>query len=812
VHPETIVPSAGGCGLTYHPDGSLYLNMDDGTFGIANVNADGTTRRLLGPRGNALGIAVDPITQHLVYPGRTCRPGQGPTCTLFDLDPVTGVAASVAVLDTSIVGYVDGIAFDPTGGFIFLANRAPQKRLTILTRGGVIVQHVAMTSEPIGLWFHVDAPSFVVTNNADGSISRFDFPGDVYSQPAAITTLADQGLRGDLIQAGSDRCLYVTQGGTRYDDDYEEGGTTENSIVQICGGFAVPPGITPDAPAGTLDGTVTDLATTTPLASAIVVLSDGTTTTTDGTGYYSFTLVPGTYDAAVKATGYIDGAAHGLVVSNRHTTTQDFALTNATGRLTGVVTDTTGAVLTTATITLSGVLATATDGTGTYSFTLRPGTYDAAVTAPGYNAASAAGLVINALQTTTQNFVLARTVGTLRGVVASTAGNVVAGATVALNSGAVAATDAAGRYSFTLVPGTYSATVTATNYNSASASGLAVAAGATTTKDFALGPLPGTLQGVVTSTAGGKLAGAIVTLADGTKTTTDTGGAYKFTLAPGTYGVTVTAASFNAATASGLLVASNAITTRDFSLTPVPPPDPCKKANDFFALGAAANYTLLTIGRDGCGGWTDVTLSGGTVFAGIGGLGGDTGTWMKDTTFQGTVYVDPDADWTRKTPYNLAGGRQTLNLDSTVAAAVSASKRFAGLKVTQKLTSITKTATITGSGGVNVISVTAVKIVNGTLTIKGGASDVFVINVSGKFELDASKVVLSGGVPQCAILWNFTGDWVSEANEVELENGSTGVGTFLAPHRLVDFQDSTLIGKVLAGGEVIVNHSTVKPQ
>ncbi|HEY3162347.1 MAG TPA: carboxypeptidase regulatory-like domain-containing protein, partial [Vicinamibacterales bacterium] len=421
IHPETIVPSAGGCGLTYHPDGSLYLNMDDGAFGVANVNANGTTRRLFGPRGNALGIAVDPITNHLVYAGRTCRPGQGSTCTLFDLDPVTGVATNRAVLLSSAVGYVDGIAFDPTGGFIFLANRYPQKRLTILTRAGAIVQHVAMTPEPIGIWFHSDPPAFVVTNNMDGSMSRFDFPGNVYAQPPAITKLADQGFRGDLIQAGADGCLYVTQGGSRYDNGDVEDGNKENSIVQICAGFAVPPGLTPAPPAGTLDGTVTDLVTTNPIAGAMVLLSDGTTTTTtDSAGHYSFTLAPGTYDVTVTATGYNNAIANGLVVTNRHTTTQDFTLTKPAGTLTGVVTDTTGALVTTATITLSTGLSTGTDGTGSYSFTLPPGTYGATVTAPGYNSATASGLVVTGGGTTTKDFRLVPLPGTLQGIVTST--------------------------------------------------------------------------------------------------------------------------------------------------------------------------------------------------------------------------------------------------------------------------------------------------------------------------------------------------------------------------------------------------------
>jgi uncharacterized protein (DUF2141 family) len=448
---------------------------------------------------------------------------------------------------------------------------------------------------------------------------------------------------------------------------------------------------------------------------------------------------------------------------------------------------------------------------------LPPGTYAVTVTATNYTGDSASGLAVPINGTKTKDFALVPLPGTLQGVVTSTnpAGTPIVGATVKLADGTLATTDATGTYRLTLAPGTYAVTVTATNYSGNSASGLVVPSAGTRTQNFTLTPLPGALQGVVTSTnpGGAPIAGATVKLADGTPATTDAKGAYTFTsLPPGTYAVTVTAANYNGASAAGLVVASAGTTTKDFSLTPLPPPDPCKAATDFFALGAAAGYTLLTIGTGGCNGWSDITLYGGSLIGGTGGLGGNTGTWMKDTTFQGRVFVDSDALWTKKLPYKLLGGSAVLNLDSTVNTAIAASNRFAALKATQKLGNITTTTTITGNGGVNVISIPYLKIVNGTLTIKGGASDVFVINVSGKFELDASKMVLTGGVPQCAILWNFTGNWVAEANEVELENGSTGIGTFLAPERLVDFQRSTLIGKVLAGGQVIVNASTVKPQ
>jgi hypothetical protein len=137
---------------------------------------------------------------------------------------------------------VDGIAFDPTGNFLFMSNRSPSFRLTILHHDGTLAQHVALTSEPDGISFHAETPKFVVTNNTNGTMTRFDFPGDDYNLPAVQTVFASGGFRGDISQVGPDGCLYAPQAGTRYNDGVVTG---ENSMVRICGGFAPPPGVKP---------------------------------------------------------------------------------------------------------------------------------------------------------------------------------------------------------------------------------------------------------------------------------------------------------------------------------------------------------------------------------------------------------------------------------------------------------------------------------------------------------------------------------------------------------------------------------------
>ena len=186
-----------------------------------------------GPGGNALGITVDPVTKNVVYVHADCR--STGTCTIVTLDPATGTSSNFAVLPGSVANFIDGIQFDPKGDYLFLSIRSPSFRLGVLDRTGAVVQLVPMTSEPDGISFHATAPKFVITNNTDGTITRFDFPGDNYALPPTQSVFASGGFRGDLSQVGPDGCVYITQGGTRYDNGVVSG---QNSLVIICGGFA----------------------------------------------------------------------------------------------------------------------------------------------------------------------------------------------------------------------------------------------------------------------------------------------------------------------------------------------------------------------------------------------------------------------------------------------------------------------------------------------------------------------------------------------------------------------------------------------
>ncbi len=222
--------SAAGCGLTNHPDGTLYSNT---SAGVTNLDADtaASLRAAFGPGGDALGMTTSPVTGEIIYAG-----SDG---TIQAVDPVTMTSRVFSSVTTG--DFIDGLFFDPSGAFLFASNRSPTRELTIIDSStGNLVQNVPLTAEPDGIAFRAVAPKFVVTSNTDGTMTRFDFPSDDFSMTPSVSQFASGGFRGDLTQVGADGCLYITQDGTRYDDGTTDG---NDSVVRICSGFAAPSGI-----------------------------------------------------------------------------------------------------------------------------------------------------------------------------------------------------------------------------------------------------------------------------------------------------------------------------------------------------------------------------------------------------------------------------------------------------------------------------------------------------------------------------------------------------------------------------------------
>jgi len=229
----------------------------------------------------------------------------------------------------------------------------------------------------------------------------------------------------------------------------------------------------PRGPTGTLTGVVTDAANGAAIAGAPVSVTgpSNRATSTDANGRYTLLLTPGTYSVTAGGGLYQPQTVTGVVVTANQTTTRNFALTRVpTGTLTGRVTDSTnGAALAGATVTVTGPTnaSTTTGSDGRYTFTLPIGTYTATASLANYRSQTATVTVTNG-GTTTQNFALAPTFGTLTGrITNSVTGAPVAGARIVVFSAVSFTTnsDANGNYTITRIPaGSYAMHVTASGF------------------------------------------------------------------------------------------------------------------------------------------------------------------------------------------------------------------------------------------------------------------------------------------------------------------------------------------------------------
>ena len=232
---------------------------------------------------------------------------------------------------------------------------------------------------------------------------------------------------------------------------------------------------------------------------------------------------------------------------------------------------------------------------------------------------------------------------------------------------------------------------------------------------------------------------------------------------------------------------------------------------DPFTLGSAAGFSVLGI--------SNVTINNSNQFAVSGnvGVGGGNGALQK-ATVNGGVIIGSGANPSISGKDFIVTGSITTgaNLTSAVNAAIAASNAAAGLTPTQTLTNITSDLTIVGNGGQNVISVDSIDLNGGNLTLSGGANDVFVINISGNFQLSHAQIVLSG-VSLDNVLFNVIG---TGPTVVFHKEDSVVFGTVLAPDRdlIVDNTGLVVHGAIIAneitihsGGQVVGPNPVPEP-
>jgi choice-of-anchor A domain-containing protein len=211
-------------------------------------------------------------------------------------------------------------------------------------------------------------------------------------------------------------------------------------------------------------------------------------------------------------------------------------------------------------------------------------------------------------------------------------------------------------------------------------------------------------------------------------------------------------------------------------------------------LGTAGQFAIFDIN----GGQFSIT---GSSIAGNVGIGPNTSGNFNKTTVTGVVDIAHTADAHLNNPngkVSATGGIVTESLAQAQSDAKAASKADAAQAPTQTFGNRTASLTLIGNGGTNVIGMTSLDFAKKTLTLVGGANDVFVFNVTHDFTFDHSQIVLTGGVTANHVLFNFT-----KASTIDITDSSTVVGTFLAPKGSVELDNSSFQGELIAKNLVV---------
>jgi hypothetical protein len=161
-----------------------------------------------------------------------------------------------------------------------------------------------------------------------------------------------------------------------------------------------------------------------------------------------------------------------------------------TGTISGYVKDNNNNPISGATVqTNTGGYSTTSGPDGSYTLSdVAVGTYNVTASKSGYQSQTQNNVSVSANQTTTVNFSLTPTTGTISGYVRNAAGVGIAGATVQTNTGGYSTTTQSdGSYTLSNVaPGTYNVTASKTGWLSQTNNGVSVSAGQTTTSNFTL--------------------------------------------------------------------------------------------------------------------------------------------------------------------------------------------------------------------------------------------------------------------------------------------------------------------------------------
>ncbi len=399
------------------------------------------------------------------------------------------------------------------------------------------------------------------------NIGSFTMSGTVYSgteaAPGPALAGATVSIAGKTATTSSTGTFTITAlpAGTQTLTISKTGYTTYSNSSYMVSGSQSGLGFYLD-PACSMSGTVHSGSVTGPALAGATVSIAGKTATTSSTGTFTITAIPaGTYTLTISKTGYTTYTYSSYVISGNQSAL-NFDLPLITYSMSGTVYSGTvsapGPALTGATVSIAGQTAT-TSSTGTFTIAAIPaGTYALTVSKAGYATYSISSDVISGNQSGL-NFYLdpaCSMSGTVHS--GSVTGPALAGATVSI-AGKTATTSSTGAFTIAAIPaGTYTLTILKAGYATYTNSSYVISANQSAL-NFDLTPITmsGTLYSGTVSAPGSALAGATVSIAGLTATTSSTG-TFTVTAIPlGTYTLAISKAGYVTYSNSSYVISGN---------------------------------------------------------------------------------------------------------------------------------------------------------------------------------------------------------------------------------------------------------------
>gem|GEM_PF-1150526 len=538
-------------GATVTADGGLSTTTDaDGHYWFVGVNPQSYT-----VNASAEGYADNSAQATVSYKGST-------VCDIelsAPLGSISGVITSslggaVVGATVSIPGH-DAVTTDSDGSYtidgVAEGTYTVTASATYYTQntGQAVVAAGNVTSCNIVLTPNVGTLTGHVTSSQGGAISgaTVSIPGHT-----AVQTDANGSYTISNVAVGD---YTVTASKTDFDNNTAPATITPGQSTTCDLELTPQPGTISGQVTSSLGGGV----------SGATVSAGDKTATTDGSGNYTLSVLPGTYEVTASADHFQNGSGSATVTSN-HTTTVNLSMVPNKGKISGQITSSLGGGIGGATVSIPGYDAVTADAGGNYLIDcVLPGTYTVTASMTGYDS-NTGSAVVTSDNTTTRNIVLTPQYGTISGTITSSLGGNLSGVTVSI-PGKSTTTAANGTYTLSnVIPGNYTVSASLANYNNNSAPAT-VTQGQTTTVNMSLVPLPGSITGQITS-GGNPVRGAVCSIPGYAAVSADYDGYYTISgVTPGTYTLTVSRYGYYASTNTGQVVSPNQATTKDVSLS-----------------------------------------------------------------------------------------------------------------------------------------------------------------------------------------------------------------------------------------------------